>query len=213
MIGNTAPADMPLTNRPTIVEHARPPIKLTPSDRKAILETGKAFVLTGVRRDHPERAWSLSSPGLRAGSTRAEWKAGTLPLPPYPVSRARWNFAYAVVGEVGLDVYVESTNPDYRPLTHRLTMVRNTRSTRPAWLVDGWSSMGVSAAGDASSSPDEAVSAAFAPDPGESPRPKPSALWLLTPLAIFCLALLAPLVMVLRSRRAERRVRCGQALG
>ncbi len=213
MIGNTAPPDLPLTDRPNIVVRDRPTVRLTAADRKAILVTGRQFVLTGVRRDHPERAWSLASPALRAGTTLAEWKAGTLPLPPYPVTRSRWNFAYAVAGEVGLDVYVESSDPETRPLTHRLTVVRNRRATGPAWLVDGWSSMSVASGGYIGpSSPAEEAAAAFAPDPVDSPTPKPSAVWLLTPVVILFLALLAPLVIVLRSRRAERRVRRQQPL-
>ena len=208
LIGNTAPPDLPLTDRPNIVVRDRPQVRLTAADRKAILTTGKQFVLTGVRRDHPERAWPLASAALRKGSTFAEWKAGTLPLPPYPVSRARWNFAYAVAGEVGLDVYVESSDPEIRPLTHRLTLVRNRRATGPAWLVDGWSSMSVASGGYiGSASPAEEAAAALSPDPVASPTPKPSAVWLLTPVVILFLALLAPLVIVLRSRRAERRVR------
>ena len=50
------------------------------------------------------------------GTTLADWKAGTLPFPPFPVRSARWNLAYSVVGEVGLDVLVESTDPEISPL-------------------------------------------------------------------------------------------------
>jgi hypothetical protein len=208
LIGDTAPDDLPLTDRPNIVVQNRPAVRLSAPDRKAILETARQFVLTGVQRKHPEQAWFLASSALRAGTTRAEWKAGTLPLPPYPVSRARWNFAYAVAGEVGLDVYVESSDPEIRPLTHRLTLVRNKRATRPRWLVDGWTAMSVASGGYiGSSSPAEEAAAAFSSDPAESPTPKPSAVWLLTPLVILSLAFLAPLVIVFRSRRAERRVR------
>ena len=212
MIGNTAPEDLPLTDRPNIVVQSHPAVRLAASDRKVILETARQFVLTGVQRKRPEQAWFLASPALRAGTTRAEWKAGTLPLPPYPVSRARWNFAYAVAGEVGLDVYVESSDPQIGPLTHRLTLVRNTQVNGRDWLVDGWSSMSVSSGGSIGASPADEAAAAFAPDAADSPIPKPSSFWLLTPLAILLLAMLAPLAIVLRSQRAERRIRRERAL-
>lgn len=207
-IGNTAPPPLPLSDRPNITETVRPRVRLTAADRRSIIATGKLFVLSGVRRDHPERAWPLASPQLRSGTTFADWKAGTLPLPPYPVSKARWNFAYSVKDEVGLDVYVESSDPRIRPLIHRLTLVRNTRPTGRAWLVDGWSALSLAAGGfvEASSPEDEAASA-FAPDAAAGPTPKPSAIWLLTPLVILAAALLAPLALVFSSRRAERRMR------
>ena len=95
-------------------------------------------MLTAVRRDHPERAWPLASAALRSGTTLADWKAGTLPFAPFPVRSARWNLAYSVVGEVGLDVLVEPTDPQIRPLVNRLTLVRSTGSRKPS----GWSTGG-----------------------------------------------------------------------
>lgn len=202
IVGNTADPPFPLTNRPAIVEKERKPVRLSAADRKAILAVGRQFVLTAVRRDHPERAWPLASAALRSGTTLADWKAGTLPFAPFPVRNARWALAYSVVGEVGLDVLVESTDPEIRPLVHRLTLVKSSRASGPAWLVDGWTPMSSVPGGFVESPlPSNTASA----DTARS-TPPPSRYWVLTPFAVVVAALLIPLVLVARSRRAERRV-------
>ena len=203
MIGNTAAPPLPLTARPAIVQHERRHVALTAADRRAILAVGRVFVRTAVKRDHPERAWPLASAALRSGTTLADWKDGTLPFPPFPVRGARWNLAYSVVGEVGLDVLVESSDPEVRPLVHRLTLVRNTGDRKPAWLVDGWVPMSSAPGG-------------FVEPPGANPfavqdmprtTPSPGRIWVLMPLAILVGAFLLPFAIIANSHRAERRIR------
>jgi hypothetical protein len=132
----------------------------------------------------------------------ADWKAGTLPFSPFPVRTARWALAYSVVGEVGLDVLVESTDPHVRPLLHRLTLVPSTRSSGPAWLVDGWTPISATPGGFV----DEPFSGGAAAVTARS-TPPPSKYWILVPFAVLASALLLPLVLVARSRRAEHRMR------
>lgn len=199
IVGNTAEPPLPLTDRPAIVEQKSEPLQLTAADRESILAVGRQFVRTAVERNHAERAWPLSSTGLREGTTLADWKAGTLPFSPFPVSKARWALAYSVVGEVGLDVLVESEDPTIRPLLHRLTLVPTTRPSGPAWLVDGWTPMASPAVGD------DAPFSAAAAATGRT-TPPPSQYWILAPFAVLASALLLPLVIIVRSRRAELRV-------
>lgn len=203
IVGNTAKPPYPLTNRPPILSPKSEPMELTAADRKSILAVGRLFVLTAVERKHPERAWPLASPALRHGTTLADWKAGTLPFSPFPVRTARWALAYSVVGEVGLDVLVESTDPEVKPLLHRLTLVPTTRRSGPAWLVDGWTPMIASIASEGfGEEPFSPAAAAMPPS-----TPPPSKYWILMPFAVLGATLLLPLVLVTRSRRAERRVR------
>jgi hypothetical protein len=204
LIGNTADPQLPVTNRPSIVDHPRKSFALTPADKKVIVAEALLFVRTAVRRNHPERAWSISSPSLRSGTTLAEWKEGTLPFAPYPVRSARWNIAYSVVGEVGLDVLVQSTDPDVRPLVHRLTLVPNRRSQRPAWLVDGWVPMTMLPGGYVA--PQKNVNP-FATATMPRTTPSPGAFWILTPFVILVAAFAFPVAIMLRSRRAARRIR------
>ena len=139
IVGNTAEPPLPLTNRPAIVEHERKPARLSAADRRSILAVASVFVLTAVRRDHAERAWPLASAALRTGTTLADWKAGTLPFPPYPgehrplerrLLRRRRGRARRSASSRPI--------PRLRPLVHRLTLVRSTRQSGPVWLVDGW---------------------------------------------------------------------------
>jgi hypothetical protein len=177
-------------------------MELSAADRKSILAVGRLFVLTAVERKHPERAWPLASPSLRHGTTLADWKAGTLPFSPFPVRTARWALAYSVVGEVGLDVLVESADPQVKPLLHRLTLVPTTRRSGPPWLVDGWTPMIASVTSEAGDEPFSPAASAMPPS-----TPPASKYWILMPFAVLGAALLLPLVLVTRSRRAERRVR------
>ena len=199
-VGNTAEPPLPVTDRPAIVNHPRRAVKLTKTDRKAIVAVSLRFIRTAVSRNHPGTAWPLASDALRAGTTRADWNEGTLPFAPYPVRSARWNLAYAVKGEVGLDVLVTSSDPDIQPLAHRLTLVPNTRRSGPAWLVDGWTP-------EASTPGNFVVDKPLAAAEGPSATPRPSGIWVLTPLIILIAAMLSPIVIILRSRRAERRMR------
>jgi len=206
VVGNTAAPALPVTNRPPVLEHKRKAVRLTAADRKTVLAVSREFVATAVERKHAERAWPLTTDGLRAGTSRADWKAGTLPFAPYPVRTARWNFAYSVAGEVGLDVLVEPSDPTFDPLVHRLTLVRSTRPTGPAWLVDGWVPMSSSSFSEADALPgglplgsDEAPPPRSTPDPGR--------YWILAPFVILLVALLMPFVIMANSRRAERRIR------
>src|SRR3954471_18074582 len=69
-----APSASAATHHPT----------LPAGERKAIQRTLEGFVLTAVARHHELRSWSLVTPHMRAGLTRADWAAGTPPVSPYP---------------------------------------------------------------------------------------------------------------------------------
>jgi hypothetical protein len=55
------------------------------ADREAINHVLDRFIPAGVARRSPATAWALAGPELRSGSTLAEWRAGTSPIPYYPV--------------------------------------------------------------------------------------------------------------------------------
>ena len=60
-------------------------VRVSPADRRAIDRTLDRFVPAGVARKSPATAWALAGPELKAGSTLAAWKAGSSPIPYYPV--------------------------------------------------------------------------------------------------------------------------------
>src|SRR5207253_3904954 len=51
--------------------------------RRQINRTLDLFVRYGVERVDPARAYAVASPMMRSSQTRAQWNAGTLPVPPY----------------------------------------------------------------------------------------------------------------------------------
>jgi hypothetical protein len=61
------------------------PLHISKADRRAIDRTLDRFVPAGVARKSPATAWALAGPELRSGSTLAAWKAGSSPIPYYPV--------------------------------------------------------------------------------------------------------------------------------
>lgn len=56
------------------------------ADRKLINDTFDHFVPAGVARRSADVAWAWAGPELRAGSTLAEWRNGTTPVPSYPAA-------------------------------------------------------------------------------------------------------------------------------
>jgi hypothetical protein len=202
LVGNTAAPEMPRSNGPAVINEPQPRVTLTRGDRREILAIAKQFVATAVRREHPERAWPLASKALKSGQTFAAWKAGSLPVEPYPVRRAKSTFAYAVAGEVGLDVFVEATDANLSSMVFRLTVVSDRDRAQRRWLVDGWSAM---------------PNGGYVSTPWRNAAPQPelftprasarvSPLWIAVPFAVFGLALLVPLFALVNSRRGGRSV-------
>lgn len=66
---------------------AAPPTIPQP-DRSQIMRLLRVFVPEAAGRVHPGRARFLATPQMRAEATPAQWRAGNLPVYPYPVSDA-----------------------------------------------------------------------------------------------------------------------------
>lgn len=62
-----------------------PRLRLSATDRHAIDITLDRFLPAGLTGKSPATAWALAGPELRSGSTLADWRAGTSPIPYYPV--------------------------------------------------------------------------------------------------------------------------------
>ncbi|HZU20598.1 MAG TPA: hypothetical protein VE982_05235 [Gaiellaceae bacterium] len=75
----------PTTNEGPAQLAARLPPRLSTADRRAIDRTLDRFIPAAVGRQSADLAWSLAGPELRSGSTLAQWRAGTSPVPSYPV--------------------------------------------------------------------------------------------------------------------------------
>jgi hypothetical protein len=79
------PNPAPKANEGAAQVAAHVPVAITAADRRAIDHTLDLFVPAAVARKNMDLAWSLAGPELKAGSTLAEWRAGSSPVPRYPV--------------------------------------------------------------------------------------------------------------------------------
>ncbi|HZT91724.1 MAG TPA: hypothetical protein VFA05_06785 [Gaiellaceae bacterium] len=59
--------------------------RLTAADRRSIDATLDRFIPAGVGRRSMTTAWRFAGPELKASSTLAQWRAGSSPIPSYPV--------------------------------------------------------------------------------------------------------------------------------
>jgi hypothetical protein len=125
----------PISDKPAVVYHEPKHVAATPTARRAAEQTLAEFFRTAIVRVHPERAWQLATPHMREGSTKAEWRAGTLPVPPYPGREFRASsltLKYSYRGVLGYDVLVlpKHENGEQRVYACELHDVRG------RWLVD-----------------------------------------------------------------------------
>lgn len=95
------------------------------ADRKLIDQTFDHFVPAGVARKSADTAWSWAGPGLRTGSTLAQWRQGTTPVPQYPAGGTTFH------GWGVLDA--TKTTVDYNLLVHP----RKGSGITSAWVFQG----------------------------------------------------------------------------
>ena len=95
------------------------------ADRKLIDDTFDHFVPAGVARKSADVAWAWSGPGLRSGSTLAQWRRGTSPIPQYPAAGTTFH------GWGVLDA--TPTTVDYNLLVHP----RKGSGQASAWVFQG----------------------------------------------------------------------------
>ena len=112
------------------------PVKVTRQDRAGINAALDGFVPAAVARRHPLDAYRFSTPNLRGQATRREWRAGDIPVHPFP-ARGRtfhgWTVNYAIRNHVNLDLLVmPRLKQETRPIAFTIDMRRIHRR----WLVD-----------------------------------------------------------------------------
>jgi hypothetical protein len=190
------------------------PDAVAPSEKRiaAGLEVARRFLQTAVARRHVGDSWSLVSPSLRQGYTRAQWSTGEIPIVPYPVDTARWELDYSYADSIGFQVALfPPEGARIRATVFNLDLRAFGEGKHQRWLVAGFTP-GVVRALPAGSGPDDlsprrrAVGVDLAPRSTGDPRL--GAGWLAVPLGVLALALLIPITFGIvhwqRVRRAER---------
>lgn len=182
------------------------PIRMSAAERRTVIATAALFVETAVRREHAERAYALVGPSLRGNTTRAEWRDGDIPVVPYPVDDARWEFDYSYANEIGLQVAVfPEPGTSVQPMVFNMSLRAVGAGPKRSWVVDAWSPRG---GGGGARSRSDGSPFRVDPAPPVSAATSLGAVWLLVPAAVIALALLVPAALFvverLRSRRARK---------
>jgi len=186
-------------------------VPLPAGDRRAIDALLDRFVPEALARRDPGAAYSLATPALRAGTTRAQWAGGALPVYPFAprgTTYHDWTLDASYAGRASLDLLLQ---PRRGSRSGAIAFTFRLRKLGGRWLVDS-----------------VVPAAVFAP-PGQPPsiranpdfaapalRPAGASgrlggLWLAIPLGAVALLALVPVAVLLvgwlREERPFRRER------
>jgi hypothetical protein len=189
------------------------PLDVTPAVRRRVGETVERFSRTAMVRRDLDEAWSLASPTMKAGLTRAQWRRGELPVQPYPAAAldgVAWRIVERYPSSLLLDVAAHpKTGSGERILVYSVELSERGRGAGRRFVVDSWV-------------PLAALGGDLAPEQARTGGPQtPSGLavddarlgpaWFLVPAAIGGLLVLMLIGLagrsVLARRRAERHYR------
>jgi hypothetical protein len=125
----------PVSNKPAKVLRTPKTVPVSRATRADAERTLLAFVRTAVIRRNAGAAWDLATPQMRAGSTRAEWRRGFLPVPPYPEDEfggAGATLKYSYRGILGFDVLIVPKHGNGKQQVYSCEL----HHLRGHWLVD-----------------------------------------------------------------------------
>jgi hypothetical protein len=184
---------------------ARPKqVAVTPAVHRDIDALFDRFVPAAIARRDPVAARAYVTPELRAQATRAEWRAGTIPVPPFDPAGKTFH-GWAPIYSYPRLVSVELTLEPKQPTNPVGSFVVNVKRFGSRWLVDGIYPSG-----------EHGGQRAAAPAPPETTtterviggsRGRLSAKWLLVPLGLLSLIVVVPIFVFTRDWLADRRVR------
>jgi hypothetical protein len=99
----------PTNDKPAMVVREPKHVAPTAAQRRAAHATLSTFVRSAVIRRHLEESWPLATPGMKVGTSHADWLAGNLPVVPYPAAAFRSfgaTLKYSYKGVLGYDVLI-----------------------------------------------------------------------------------------------------------
>jgi hypothetical protein len=165
------------------------------------------FVPAAIARRDPLGARADATPALRRQATAAEWRAGTIPVPPFDPAGTTfhgWTTIYSYPGDASVRLTLEPR----RPRSPVGSFVVNVKQVGSRWLVDSIYSEGTHGGESASSAPGAAEPTTTERVIGGS-RGRIGAVWLLVPVGLLSLIVIVPLLVFGRDWLADRRVRGG----
>jgi len=216
-------------NGPEIPNYVQPKASpFTAAEKQEVHPVLAQFIRHAVARQDPEKAWNVSGPDLRQGTSQEQWAKGNLPVVPYPAASrglGQWSYVkYSYTDTVGLEVFVfPQPGSGYSAMTADAEVFKDKHGK---WYVNYWlpekfhGPPALSAAQKKAEQKAAKAAAAAAKKHPKSRRvaapstPNPDAarargLWWAVPIGIVALIIFGPLVAMLviwlRNKREQRR--------
>jgi len=204
------------SDEPSQVVVSEKPVPVTPAMRRDVNEILVRFVATAVTRKDPLAAWELSTAAMKAGSTRADWARGDLPVFPYPAIPAQarsWTVVSSVKDDLVADLVLQPPKGSKRgPVEFNVELKRVGAGRSRRWLVDSFIAIRTYDT-SAASKPKPAKPLPVITKPNY-PKGRLSPAWFLVPGVLLGLLVLVPVgigvVNWRRGVRAERAYRAGR---
>jgi len=196
----------PTSNEPVQQIERKRQVPLTAASRAQINALLDRFVPAAVARRDPGAAYDLVTPLLRAGTTRAQWRAGTVPAPTYDPSGTTFHgwrpvYSFADVASIELDLQPGPTE------SGPAAFIIDLRRIDSRWLVDGmYERAAYAGSGSRSTTATTATTATKTRVIGGS-KGRLGVIWLLVPVGLLSLVVIVPAIVFLSGWIADRRVR------
>lgn len=188
------------------VQIVRPRKQVPPSarDRAEINALLDRFVPAAVERRDPAAAYDLVTATLSAGTTRAQWRTGQIPVSPYDAGGTRfhgWIVITSYPGDITLDLTLQPRNPNDGPASFTVYLKR----VRGRWLVDEFYRRAGYEPATAPTPPRSATVAAPNRHRSSS-RGRLGPIWFLVPLGLLSLIVIVPLIIFGKGWLDDKRV-------
>jgi hypothetical protein len=205
------------SDEPTQVVVSDKPLPVTPAMRRDVNEILVRFVATAVTRKDPLAAWELSTAAMKAGSTRADWARGDLPVFPYPAIPAQarsWTVVSSVKDDLVADLVLQPPKGSKRgPVEFNVELKRVGSGRSRRWLIDSF--IAIRTYDTSAASKPKPVKPLPANAKPNYPKGRLSPAWFLVPGVLLGLIVLLPVGFAIvnwrRGVRAERAYRAGRA--
>ena len=207
------PPEPPLRDEPAQVVRQQKEVPVTRAQRRAVDALLVEFAATAVARRHPENAWPLVTPAMRAGTTLGDWRRGELPVFPYPAipSQAKsWTVISSFAGDLTVDLVFQPPKGVKRgAIEFNAELKQVGKGAKRRWLVDSFPVIrAYPATAEKPKKAAKPLPPTFKP---KYPKGRLSPLWFLLPGVILGLIVLVPLGVAIvnwrRGVRAERAYR------
>jgi hypothetical protein len=183
-------------------------IRVTPEMRSSIDALFDEFVPRAIARRDSGAVRPFVTPDLWRQATPAEWRSGTIPVPPFDPAGTTfhgWRTIYAFPRTVS----VELTLQPKRPRDPVGTFIVGLKRVGSRWLVDGIYEEGTHGGGTAGAAHTKTTGAqtTITGHVVGGSRGRLSSVWILVPVGMLSLIVIIPLAVFTRQWWSDRRVR------